>query len=52
MIISEKQINKLLNIARIVTLEKLGSDEFIVAVRNLIEEIENQQSDELIQFNK
>ena len=47
MIISEKKIIELMNIARIITLQREISYAFQKKVADLIFEIENQQSNEL-----
>lgn len=47
MIISEKQIFELMNVARMATLKKYISPEFVIKIANLIYEIETQQSKEL-----
>lgn len=47
MIINEKQILELLNIARWVCIKSNASPDFVLTVANLIHEIELQQSQEL-----
>ncbi len=47
MIISEKQIVELMNVARIITLQSKISRSFQMKIADLIDEIEFQQSEEL-----